>query len=228
MTAKPTKRRFPEEEVKAAPAAGGDARRPEGGHTVTGKPRGARYTEDERRIAMRIHAAASGRRDIVEEMLRAEGLTMGVRTVTHWVSRFPDEYDSIQNEHRAYVRSKAEEEIRGVTTLALEVVGESLRQSRDALARGEIAPKDLPATAKAGMVSVGISVDKSELLSGNPTQITRGADTEDLKRELASVGITVILPGSEDRTPAALDVQAREAPAGLPEHVGREDADDAR
>lgn len=173
------------------------------------------YTPDERRKAMRIHASQNGRRDLVEKMLRAEGLTMSTNTVRVWAThRYKDEYLEIRQEQDAYVRANAEEEIRAITSLAASVVAESLRQAFEELKRGAIDGKELTKVAQQAMVSLGISVEKSELLSGRPTQ--RIGSTGDITSELAAVGIQIVMPGQPERKPDVIDLPVRRA---LPEAV---------
>lgn len=179
----------------------------------------ATYTEEERRQALVVYASQNGRAEVVKPMLAEVGLGhIPIRTLQSWAYKDRrDEYEQIKQEWAAYVRSQAADTYRSIAAVASEVGHEALRQLADALARGEIALKELPRTATEALKAAGIATDKGELLSGNPTSIVK-TDVDDVKRELAAVGIQIIVPGADPQT---IDVQAKPVPA-LP--VGAEPA----
>lgn len=156
------------------------------------------YTEEERRQALVVYASQNGRAEVVKPMLAELGLGhIPIRTLQSWAYRDRrDEYEQIKQEVAAYIRSQAADTYRSIAALASDVSHEALRQVADALGRGEIALKDLPKTAREAMLAAGIATDKGELLSGNPTSIVK-TDVDDVRRELAAVGIQIIVPGAE-------------------------------
>jgi hypothetical protein len=170
-------------------------------------------TPDEMRLALTVYASQNGRADLVEPMLKDLKLSIPLKRLRSWVYRDRrDEYEQIKQEYDAYVRSQAVDGFRAVASLATEVSGEAMRQLNEALKRGEVSLKELPKAAASAMVTAGIATDKGELLSGNPT--TRVAhDVDDLTRDLASVGITIVMPGAED-TKALDDQRTPALPAG--------------
>jgi hypothetical protein len=169
------------------------------------------YTEAERRQALVVYASQNGRAETVKPLLAEAGLGhIPIRTLQSWAYRDRrDEYEQIKQEWSAYVRSQAADTYHSIAALASDVSLEALRQTADALARGEVALKDLPKVAREAMLAAGIATDKGELLSGNPTSIVK-TGIDDVRRDLASVGVTIVMPGAEL---PAIDVQTERAPA---------------
>lgn len=177
-----------------------------------------RYAPDEVRRALEIHAVNNGRTSTTRTMLDEAGLDVDLRTIRRWVSRdHVDLYAQIRRELEAHIRENGAERMRGLLTQAMDVSEEAMRQISEALKRGELKPTELPKALQSSMVAGGIAVDKDLIMTGNPNQIvgSRPATTDDLVRELESVGIKVILGGKP-----IIDVNAHDtAPAALPEHV---------
>lgn len=155
------------------------------------------YSEEERRQALVVYASQNGRAEAVKPILVELGLGhIPLKTLRSWVQRDRrDDYEQIKQEVAVYNRSQAADMYRSVAALASDVSHEALRQTFAALKRGEIPLKELPKTAREAMVAAGIATDKGELVSGNPTSIVR-TDVDDVRRELASVGIQIVMPGA--------------------------------
>jgi hypothetical protein len=184
------------------------------------------YTDAEVRKALEIHAAVSGRQDLVARMLKDEGLTMTVATVRDWATRrHRDLYADIRQGISTTIQITASDRYKAVTGRALDVMDEALRQTAEALRRGEIQPKDLPKVAQNAAVSAGIGTDKSQLLDGEPTAIVSGSTTAvEAARELESVGMVIYVPTSAGPRPLT-EVMA--PTSGLPEHVDDQRGKDA-
>lgn len=175
----------------------------------------SRHTPDERRQALVVFASQNGRRDLVEPMLEQLGLDINIRTLQGWAyRRHADEYAQIKQEYDAYIRSQAADNFRSVAGLATEVSSEALRQIKAALEKGEVTLKELPKAAASAMVTAGIATDKGELLSGNPTERV-SHDAGDAARELASVGITILVPGADGKL-APIEAKVKEPTPQLP------------
>lgn len=176
-----------------------------------------RYTPDEVRQALEIHASVNGREDLVGKLLKDSGLTMTTATVRDWATRrHRDEYADVRQGIQTHIRINASDRFKATTSRALDVVDESLRQIGEALKRGEIDPKNLPKVAQQAAVSAGISVDKSQLLDGEPTEIVGATgDMGDLIRSLGAVGMTMIVGGvnvtaqANDPNLTTIDVQSK-------------------
>lgn len=181
-----------------------------------------RYAPDEVRRALEIHAVNNGRTDTTRKMLDKADLDVDLRTIRRWVSRdHVDLYAQIRRELETHIRENAAERFRDLYNQAADLSEEAMRQMAEALKRGELELRELPKAMQSAMVSAGIAVDKDLILTGNPNQIVgnRPTTTDDLVRELESVGIKVILGGKP-----IIDVNARDtAPVALPEHAEGDD-----
>jgi hypothetical protein len=190
------------------------------------KPTRPSYTDAEVRKALEIHAAVSGRQDLVAKLLKDEELDIKVATVRDWATRRKrDLYQDIRQGIVTTIRTTAADRYKAVTDLALDVMDEALKQTADALKRGELQPKDLPKVAQNAAVTAGIGTDKSQLLDGQPTEIVTGGNPLDSVRELASMGITVFVPAADGR-PVPIETTAKDKRPALSEHVDDEDDDD--
>jgi hypothetical protein len=179
----------------------------------------ARYTEEEVRTALRVYASVNGRADLVKKMLAAEGLDMKPSTVRDWATRrHRDLYLDVRQGVQAFVRAHDADRYRSVVSLAHDVMEESLRQSMEALKRGELKPEQLPGIAQKAAISAGVSTDKSQVLDGEPDSIVRTpSDVGDITRELAASGIHLIVAGVDRTAPDAIDVQVKQPePVALP------------
>jgi hypothetical protein len=182
------------------------------------------YSPQQKRIALEILAANSKMTEPTRRMLDEVGLNdLRVDTVREWARRgHKDEYDQIRQELEAWIRTNTAERFRAITSMAHDVQEEGLRQIKAALQRGELKPTEIPRALQPAAVAAGIAIDKSELLSDRPTERV-SHDVGDLRRELASVGVTIIMPGEPEQTrPRAIDVQTRQ-PEALPVAVDGKD-----
>jgi hypothetical protein len=180
------------------------------------------YTPDEIRRSLEIYAVAAGHQATVRKMLKEAGLTVDPRTIRQWIARdHVDLYGQIRRELEAQVRENAAERMRSLYTQAADLAEEAMRQTQEALRRGELKPTEIPKALQTAMVSAGIAIDKDLVLTGNPNQIVQhSADVGDLVRELESVGIKIVVAGQP-----VIDVNARDsAPPGLPEPVATEES----
>jgi hypothetical protein len=176
----------------------------------------SKHTPEEKDQALVLYAMADGRKELVIPWLKEAGIDVGINTLRGWVRRDGEHYDQIRQECEAYKRSEHAEMFSGLASLANEVSTEAMRQLRVLLAEGAITPKELPKVAVSASTTAGIATDKSQLLSGNPTARV-AHDVDDLQRELASVGITVVIPGAVEpgaEKPTAIDVTPK--PSALP------------
>jgi len=190
------------------------------------KPSRPSYTDAEVRKALEIHAAVSGRKDLVVKLLKDEGLDIKIATVRDWATRrHRDLYADIRQGIATTIRTTTADRYKAVTDLALDVMDEALKQTADALARGELQPKDLPKVAQNAAVTAGIGTDKSQLLDGQPTEIVVGGNPLDSVRELASMGISVFVPGVDGK-PVPIETTARDTRPALPVHDDDDDGDD--
>jgi hypothetical protein len=175
-------------------------------------PSGDRYRPEDVRMAMTVWAMSSG----IEKEVTAELQKLGLGHIKHntvrmWVTRSRrDEYEQIAQEVDSVLTRALVDQWRGNVSIAGSVAREAMRQAMEALKRGEISVKDLTKTAKDAAVVAAVGTDKVELLSGRPTDRVANAGVEDLTRELASVGITVVIPGAPTPKPA-IDVQKQPA-----------------
>jgi uncharacterized protein (DUF342 family) len=171
------------------------------------------HTPDERKQAMVIYAANLGRAELVEKQLAEVGLDVKIGTLRSWIHRDKDLYEQIRTEYEAVMRREMAEGFYGTAALAREVGEEALIQMRDALERGEVSLKELPKVAQSALIAAGVATDKGQLLSGQPTENVR-TDFGDIQRELASVGIQVIVNGAgeAERPP----VKVSQSPPALP------------
>jgi hypothetical protein len=159
----------------------------------------SRYSPDVRRQALTVYASVGGRKDLALPMLAELGLEVNIRTLQDWAyRRHPDEYAQIRQEYEGFIRSQAADSYREIAALATDVASASLTQMAEALRKGEVDLKELPKFAQSAMVAAGVATDKGELLSGNPTERV-SHDIGDSVRELASVGITILVPGADGK-----------------------------
>jgi hypothetical protein len=187
------------------------------------KPSRPSYTDAEVRKALEIHAAVSGRKDLVVKLLKDEGLDIKIATVRDWATRRHRElYADIRQGIATTIRTTAADRYKAVTDLALDVMDEALKQTADALKEGAILPKDLPKVAQNAAVTAGIGTDKSQLLDGQPTEIVVGGNPLDSVRELASMGISVFVPGADGK-PVPIETTARDTRPALPMHGDEDD-----
>jgi crotonobetainyl-CoA:carnitine CoA-transferase CaiB-like acyl-CoA transferase len=177
-------------------------------------PSGERYKPEDVRMALAIHAMSSGVEKEVRKELELAGLGhIKYTTLRSWVSKSrKDEYEQICQEVEAVLTRESIDKWRSLFKNAGSVATEAMRQAYEALKRGEVDPKDLTKTAKDAAVVAAVSTDKIELLSGRPTDRVAHTGVDDLQRELASVGITVVIPGADNGKPT-IDVQTRPEPA---------------
>ena len=177
-------------------------------------PSGEKYKPEDVRLALTVFALSSRAEKEVRADLEAAGLGhVKYRTLRNWVSRpgpRQDEYEQICQEVDAVLSREQIDHWRGLNRNASAVATEAMRQAMEALKRGEIDVKDLTKTAKDAAVIAAVSTDKVELLSGRPTDRVAHTGVNDLQRELASVGITVIIPGADNAKPP-MDDQRRPA-----------------
>lgn len=173
------------------------------------------YSEEERNQALVVYASQNGRAEVVVPMLAELGLGhIPMGTLRSWVHRDRrDEYEQIKQEVAAHVRSHQADDYRAAAALATEISHEALRQVKDALQRGEVSLKDLPKTAREAMLAAAVATDKGELLSGNPTSIVK-TGVDDVQRELAAVGIHIIMPGGGNEHPVVTVSEVPALPAG--------------
>ncbi len=152
------------------------------------------YTAQEKRQALTVFAMVSGSADLAGRMLAESGLGhIKVSTVQQWAYRsMREEYAQIKGEVDGHVRSQFADNYRQGAALHLEVSFEAARQMKVALEEGKISYRELPKLAQQAMLAAGIATDKGELLSGNPTSNVK-TDMEDVQREAAALGITVIV-----------------------------------
>jgi hypothetical protein len=79
-----------------------------------------------------------------------------------------------------------------------ELMAERLRKEH-----GQIPPRDLAGAMRNTGVAKAVNVDKSQLLRGNPTQITENRDVDGILRKLAGAGLVNV--ESVDSTAIELD-----------------------
>lgn len=177
------------------------------------------YTLEEKRQAMVIHVANLGRSELIEKQLAQAGLKVPLRTLRAWIQRDRDTYLQIKQEYEAAMRTHMAEGFYGTADLAVEVGREALNQMADALRSGEVTLKELPRYAQSAMIAAGVATDKGQLLSGQPTNRTE-TSIEDLKGELSSLGIQIVVGGAGGDKPTQVNVAATPA---LPSPAGVED-----
>jgi hypothetical protein len=161
--------------------------------------------ESEKREALVVFALQSGNARLTEAMLVEVGLShIKVDTIRQWAYRSRrEEYTQIKGEVDGHVRAQLADGFRDTAAKGVEVAQEALRQLAIALEEGKIQYRDLGKSAQQAMVTAGIATEKGELLSGNPTSVVK-TDVEDVKRELAAVGIQIVIGGKGK--PEAIDV----------------------
>lgn len=152
------------------------------------------YTEDIRRQALSLYAMENGRREPVTHLLAQAGLDIPYSTLRSWaVDSHKDLYQQIRGEIDQFVRLRMSDQARAAASLAMDTMTETVRQYREGLVEGRVPLSDLPKHARDLATPAGILIDKGELLSGNPTEITRSG-VADINVEVESLGIKIVLP----------------------------------
>lgn len=166
-----------------------------------------RYSPDEKRDAMAAYAFCSGNQQKTEKLLSDAGLTVSFHTIVGWVRREKDLYEQVKAEIDGHTRSMMADSHKRLANMYMEGEEIGLAQLIKDLESGELTGKDLARALKDMSVGSAVHTDKGELLSGQPTARV-ATDANDIKRELASLGIHVIESDAvEEPEPKELPVE---------------------
>lgn len=111
-----------------------------------------------------------------------EGLKINERTIARWREQHSDRYDEIL---KGWQKQRDERVIRRLdhtTLLATEVQQRALEQALKEAKAGEL--RDPAGAAQKASVTLGITVEKAQLLKGLPTEITARATPDELLAKL--------------------------------------------
>jgi hypothetical protein len=173
---------------------------------------GHRYTDYEKDAGLTALAVCSGQRNKAAETLKAEtGIEISPTTLKRWAEKDETErYLRIQAELGPVMRARLADLHQTLAEKSGEIEHEALELLRAKLP--EMEGRDLTTAARNAAVQTGIHTEKTQLLTGQPTQIVK-RDISEVARALKNKGFDIDLPEEE----VEVDVMPEEVRVNEPE-----------
>ena len=173
-----------------------------------------RYTAAEVERGLIALVYCNGSASEAHKLLKADGLTIPAKTLESWKDRtHAEKYQRIRREEGPRLRQRAIDAHLAAAARELAVSAKMTVRLEENI--DEIPPRDLPGGIRNLETSVGINIDKAQLLAGQPTEIHQTRSADELLRSLQDKLGTKFVEGTaeEEEVPSSPE---------LPSHRGKQ------